>query len=439
MELRPGIYCPDMSTMSALRSLSTTSEGRRLVTQLDSTFDYALGQPVQFGPPVVPTPSAARWITTVTADLVRCLQYLVEVCRSDRSLQRHLSLPPFVLKDITSDTNKASGTVDLARIDLMLPAEEPVQAIESNANCPGGLHFAGVAAHQWRILATEAGIRLPAPLPHERPGWLADWYLSLCCMATRERPECVALLYDHATNSLEMPEFAAALRERGIRVVTGDPRSLTRDGARGVKLDGIRIKHGYLKLSMRRFAEWRPMLDPLVDAIVSGQLFVQNGLRARWIADNKLCLAVISDPQMHDLLPTKLREAVMPIVPWSRAVAGLPDSELDSIATNKDRFVLKTPYGTRGQGVTVGSAVDASTWATALKDAVRENWLVQRNILTATLDEGTVRHDLSIGVARDVIGALARSGTSSRLNVAQGSRLHPVYLHRSPDSYVTEQ
>ena len=59
----------------------------------------------------------------------------------------------------------------------------------------------------------------------------------------------------------------------------------------------------YLKLGMREFGRLRRELASFVEAVRSGALFVQNGQRGRWIGDNKLCLAVLSDSRFRDPFP----------------------------------------------------------------------------------------------------------------------------------------
>src|SRR5262249_23272595 len=145
-------------------------------------------------------------------------------------------------------------------------------------------------------------------------------------------------------------------------------------------------------------------------------------------ADNKLCFAAISDPHVNHLLPRNLLEMISDWVPWSRAVAGLTGKEMEMVSTDKDGYVLKSAYGTRSQGVVIGSAVDSSSWATALGIGRQKNCLVQRFVPTARLDGGEASHDISIGVSGEVVGALARSNANPILNVAEGALLHPVYL-----------
>lgn len=437
----PTAYRADEVATDALARWGQTSAGRRLRRELDRTYAYAPDQRLLFGTPLIPAPASAVAAATAARALVRCLQCLVEVSRTDPALSRFLGVPRPVVRTLGSAADPLSDTVHLARVDLLLPAGEPPQAIEGNANCPGGLLFAGQAAARWRERtdrpapgqAAGPGIAhrpLPPPLPHEDPGWMADWFLALCERHTGQRPSVVALLSESGGNTLELPELAVVLERRQVRVLHADPRALTLRPDRAVQVDGTRVTHAYLKVGMRRLAAWWPELLPLTSAVAAGRLFVQNGLRARWIADSKLALAAITDRRIGQLLPSDLRSAVLPFLPWSRNVGALTADECALIAARRDDFVLKTPYGTRGDGVLVGRSTSPADWTRAVRTARVAGWLVQRYRPTATWPvESAGRHDLCLGVSADrVIGALARSGTGDRLNVAHGSRLHPVYL-----------
>jgi hypothetical protein len=427
-------YRPDGPASAIVAALAETVAAANLSAELGAASRYGPGQQISFGPPIIPDQASAVGCAALAVTLVRALQHLVEKAATEPTLSDLLALPRFVRDELRAEAAPETNCIHLARVDLLLPPGEPARAIEGNANCPGGLHFAGTAAASWRRLAGEAGTTLPSQLPHEGAGWLADWYVATATAATGEWPEQIALLYEPAGNALEMVELADALRARGVGVVTADPRAVTTDG--GVRIAGEPIRHAYLKLGMRRLAERWSELGPLRMAIRDGRLFVQNGLRGRWIGDNKRCLAVLSDPRHSDLLPAELRATAAALVPWTRGTELLGAAELDDIGTDKNGYVLKSPYGTRGQGVVIGPSTEPTEWRAALATAVRDRWLVQRHTSTAPYgSDGLTRHDLSVAVSGDrVVGALARSGPSAPLNVAHQAQLHPVYLHRAARS-----
>ncbi len=179
----------------------------------------------------------------------------------------------------------------------------------------------------------------------------------------------------------------------------------------------------------------RADMDPFVSAVRRRTIFVQNGLHGRFVGDNKLCLAILSDPSFRYLFPAKTLDAVRDHIPWSRGLANCADADLKRIRRNRTAYVLKRPFDTRGRGVVVGRGVATdSEWAHAVERARRARWVVQQFVETAqfeTDDFGNDQryHDLSIGLINGKLsGAFARSGNDLRLNLARSGRLHPVFI-----------
>lgn len=82
-----------------------------------------------------------------------------------------------------------------------------------------------------------------------------------------------------------------------------------------------------------------------------GGLFVPNGLFSRWVGDNTLCLAILSDPAFGDLFDERDVDLVGPAIPWSRNIARCPDEVVERIRHAPARYVLKRPLDACGRGV----------------------------------------------------------------------------------------
>ena len=192
--------------------------------------------------------------------------------------------------------------------------------------------------------------------------------------------------------------------------------------------------HGYLKLGIRELARMRPDLDAFMKVLRERRLFVQNGVRGRLIGDNKLCLAVLSDPRFEYLFAPGDLETLRGHIPWSRNVALISPKELAEVLAERERFVLKRALDTRGHGVVMGGEVSgAPEWELRVETAAREDWLVQEVCRAAEIPDelghGSCRHDVSVGVVNGhPAGAFMRSSTELRVNVARSGRLHPVFI-----------
>ncbi len=185
---------------------------------------------------------------------------------------------------------------------------------------------------------------------------------------------------------------------------------------------------------MRLFQRIRPRLDAFVAAVRDRALFVQNGQRGRWVGDDKLCLAIISNPEFAYLFDETDLGLLKQHVPWSRNARLLNAERLEAIRGERERYELKRGLDTRGMGVFVGSGVDEARWQAAVDVAVEEAWLVQEFHATTWIQRDfdspeTQRHDLALGAINGELTTLfMRSSGELRVNMAMAGRMHPVFL-----------
>lgn len=421
----------DLAFSARMDELRRTPEGRDLGAVLDTTFQYGPNKPLHFGSPLRIRDAERAELTEFTAAYHRLIQTVVDRYHEDERLRHVIAVPDAIAADLGKDRSPATGRVHLMRIDTLPQPDGRLKVLETNANCPGGLIFSGHAAGRWRRLAAARGIALPAPLPAEDAVWMARWYLDLAERETGERPQEVMLLRREGGNSLELTELAQSFAALGVDAYEGDARMLRGAGG-GVRFQGRPVRHAYLKLGIREFCELRDELEVFVGAVGRGELFVQNGQRGRWIGDNKLCLAALSDPGLAPLFDPRDYDLVKDAIPWSRNVALCSADLLDTIARNPADYVLKRPLDTRGRGVLVGrEAREPGAWRQALEHAVKESWLVQEHCpMTVIHEDGrTVAHDLALGAVDGRLSAtLVRSSAEHLLNVARSGLLHPVFL-----------
>ncbi|OPC77361.1 hypothetical protein B4N89_43370 [Embleya scabrispora] len=168
--------------------------------------------------------------------------------------------------------------------------------------------------------------------------------------------------------------------------------------------------------------------DTLCARLTAGDLVAPNPPAERWVAENKLCLAVLSDPRFRHLFTPEQHRALDALVPWSRKL-GDGVSPAEAIA-GRVELVLKAPYGYRGQAVHLGADTDADTWAGLLRDPARRGWLVQERVVPGRVDthEGRYLRDLKVPILRGrVIGYASRMGRNHILNGARGNGMAAVF------------
>jgi len=401
------------------------------VESLSRRFTYSGAKPFPFGLPLIIKNAASQELVAFAAAYHRMLKSILAGSSRTSLLQEFLSLPGGVADLLKFDTDACTcNDVHICRLDLYTTADGGFKVLETNANCPGGLIYAGFAAKALRPFIEERlGV---ASLPYASDSWMADWYVRAARRATGQAPRRVVLLREKGGHRLELDEHSLAFQRLGIGTVECDPRDLaSRDGR--LCIDGEAVDFAYHKISFVELEKMRPQSDRYAAAVGSGRIFVQNGLRARTVCDSKLCLAVMAEPAFHHLFDAGDLAIVLPHLAWARNGAFLDSGDASHVASSKDDYVLKKPLDTRGRGEVVGREASAGEWARALEEARRDGWLVMQYIeptrLPATDGGEPPRHDLALALIDGAIeGGYSRSSRDLKVNVAQNGRLHPLFM-----------
>ncbi|MFJ9855608.1 hypothetical protein [Streptomyces sp. NPDC101150] len=423
----PGL---DRAFYLQVAALAATAEGRALAASLDRR-DAAARPSRPMGLPLRLRPGLRCELDAFVAAYHRMIETIVAAYPHDARLRQVLTIPEPLRAELASARDEK---VHLLRLDLMPQPDGGLRVLETNANCPGGLSRSGLSQAAWRPLLTEHGIGLPAPLPSESELWTGRWLVDLAEGHTGRRPHTVAVLCPRGANHNDVHAYGVSLARLGIRALHGDPRELRAGEAGGVVLRGKPVHHAFAKIGMQDLLRMSGELQPYLRAVREESLFVQNGLRGRVIGDNKLCLAVLSDPQFADLFAPEDCRRVRPSVPWSRNIAGCDATTVRQIIGDRNRYVLKRPLDTRGHGVIVGKEIaDDAAWGEAVGRAIEEGWLVQEYCSAPQIrtdpDLPPARHDLELGVVSGRLAfAFVRVGHEERLNTARSGRVHPLYL-----------
>ncbi|MFE3205986.1 hypothetical protein [Embleya sp. NPDC059237] len=409
--------------------LAHTPQGRELTRSLVLR-DGVAQRPRPLGPPLCLRPGLRSELDAFLAAYHRLIETILSAYDHDPQLRRVLTVPEPLREEVAAARDHR---VHLMRLDLLPHPDGGLRVLETNANCPAGLTAAGRGRAAWRVLLTRHGVALPAPLPADVPTWTGSWLADLALRHTGVRPRSVALLCPRGANRNEINDYEAGLTAIGIRVVHADPRELRTGPGGTTVVGGEPIAHAYAKISTRDLLRMGADALPYLRAVRKRSLFVQNGLRGRFLGDNKLCLAVLSDPQFAGLFDAADHRRVRPAIPWSRNIALCDGAVLRAVGRDRERYVLKHPLDTRGRGVVIGRESPDAAWAGAVERACESGWLVQEYVpaprAPATPNGSGRRHDLALGaVDGRLVSAFARTGHDARLNVARSGRLHPVYL-----------
>lgn len=356
----------------------------------------------------------------------RALRKIVSAHRVDSALRSYLDVPGALLPWV-DDSPESEYRIDFCRFDFVGGGSSP-KIVEFNANCPGGTIFTGAYGRLWReepaVSALLAAWQV-GDAQFDRRHWFPEFLLSTLGRRVEDRGGAgpVALFRKPGGNVLELDKMAALLDELGWRALVADPAAVKWP-------DEARL--GYLKYGVQAvlgdIGGWAVFLD----RIAEGKLRIVNPLPGRWIGDNKLCLAVMSDPRFARLFDEEERAAIRMLVPYSRRVGdGVEPNELQGA---RDQWVLKGPYDTRGNSVYVGAEQDAATWRRLVDQAAREHWLAQLVVQpdTRVWDGERLYQDLSVVLLRGrFAGYTSRLSRNFRVNVAQGGGRQVVFGHQS--------
>lgn len=399
----------------------------------------------------------AEQVTPVVRRLEEYVELLEKVVRLHRAEPRvrdyyGLRGDAAILADADSGGSRA---VRVCRLDGYLEqGSEKLRILENNADAPAGTLFTprlnravdGIAdslALGYRAQLTEPAFASGQEFP--------DLLLGYLPRPTGPGPVRVCVLQIEGRANRESAELVAQLRTRGVDAWLADPRALRfRDGA-------VEVGRGVPDLCWNKInnAAWQDLLDadpelaPRWAAAVGrcGLLHV-NPFSARYVAENKLTMALPQEPALADLFTPAERELSRELAPWSRrlsptALAERPGGEgggereggevtlREELLARQNSYVLKEQYDIRGDGVTIGHAVDRRTWEEAVERGCAEHHLVQRYVRPTSYpvlrEDGTglvpmpVSLDTFVFDGR-VVGFGSKASLNAKVNVFAGGQ-----------------
>jgi diaminobutyrate-2-oxoglutarate transaminase len=390
--------------------------------------------------PVVLTAAAAEEVATGCERLHAVLERGVEWYRRSARIRRtffadYASVEADLLADVPY-----RPFVQLCRFDGGWTGADGLRVVEANTACPGGIVQSGLLTRVWltsdlrdRVMGAVSTRETPLvgdPLLFGRA--LVDCAAS---MGIAARSAAVVNLRGVYRN--EVDHIVGQLRALGLDAAERDLTELAPAGGRlrpdlvYHKLDPLALlADGRLGGYRRAFAQPRSCLI--------------SSLPAQLIAEDKAMLAVLTDPEHSPWLTDAERDLVTRHVPWTRlcrpGVTSLPDGArgplLDYAVDDRPNLVLKPTNLTRGAGVVHGALVDADRWRTALADAARGRYVLQRRVVHPTTwvpgPDGQARRvhwglDVYVLAGR-AVGFHARASTQPTINIGQDGVALPVVV-----------
>jgi hypothetical protein len=364
---------------------------------------------------------------------------LVKVCREliERAPERaHLlfqHLSPLEQEALRTRWHEAEELL-IGRVDWFVERSGRPRALEVNATIPAMPVYSDAAALGWlQAWAPQRAESLFAK-SHSNGGWLADGLLSAARRAGRELPLRAQLLHrDGDPQRPELVQLARLLLQRGCAEArTCTPADVVLDGAR----DRVLYRHLFARYVEAGSPLGRAFLDP-----------ARHGMWNRvdgWL-ETKGLFAELSLRASAAALTADERDAVRSLIPWTRLLDDVADSELGS----GEAFILKRSHDYGGKSVVIGRDAGPKGFSAAVALARRDppgSWVAQELVDSPSLDRFFAVHapgkpvragrgslHLDISTYASLIEGLPAGGSVCRaapgrvVNIVGGGGVAPLY------------
>ena len=175
----------------------------------------------------------------------------------------------------------------------------------------------------------------------------------------------------------------------------------------------------------------------LADALAGGRVAVVNPV-VSLLADSKAALAAIRAPECRALLSRDERALLDLHVPETFVVPADTERDsgglLDTLASERERYVLKPADGFGGTGITVGRECSPSAWIEHVRRARALRYVAQRYVPHSTVaavrgrGAAPMRLNVNLVAARGrLAGGFARWSPHAVVNIARGGAMLPLY------------
>jgi uncharacterized circularly permuted ATP-grasp superfamily protein len=235
-----------------------------------------------------------------------------------------------------------------------------------------------------------------------------------------------------------------AFEDAGVPCLLADPREMdVHDGA--LWAGGRRVDVVYRRAVLSELLEKAGEVDAFLRAYDSGLAVFVNSFRCR-LSEDKAFYALLTDEEHAGLMTAGEQAFALRCLPWTRRVsdrrtrrAGRDVELLAHVAERREEMVLKPAHGYGGRSVLIGDETPPAEWERALRDALREPWVVQERVAIpeevfpvcagSTLSFEPFKLNANpFYVAGAEVGAIARASRSSVINVSAGGGSVPTFV-----------
>ncbi len=208
----------------------------------------------------------------------------------------------------------------------------------------------------------------------------------------KKQPNLAVLEFKQPFQTIDGAEYTVLVelfRKHGYQAELVNPEQL--DYRNGVLSKGdYRIDLLYRASSLQEFLLRFDLNHPLVKAYRDGKVCMVNSFRAE-LAQKRAMFSLLTDEALTAKFPSAERKAIANFIPWTRIVSSAKTQRAgetidlpEFVSANKDSLVLVPNDSTGALPIFDGPRTEQGAWDRALKQALRERYVVQDRIEPVT-------------------------------------------------------
>jgi hypothetical protein len=208
----------------------------------------------------------------------------------------------------------------------------------------------------------------------------------------KKQPNIAVLEFSQAFQSLEATESAVLVelfRSEKLNAVLATPEQL--DYRQGALVKGpYQIDMIFRASSLHEFLLRFDLNHPLVRAYRDRKVCMINSFRAE-LAQKRALFSLLTDESVTAKFPAAERKAIQQFIPWTRPLkqgksdyGGKTIDLIEYLSANREKFVLAPNDAQSTLPVYDGAALEQTPWDRAIKQGLRESYVVQERMQVPT-------------------------------------------------------